>query len=227
LQISTNNQFIVDYTIHQSPADITTMISHLMDYKSLYGFMPDSITTDKGYGSEVNYEFAEQHGITAFAGNNMTKSEKKTKKLCDPESLYYDSQGNYFICPMGQKMHMVSSSKKTTKTGYEQNVSYYQAQRCVGCPLRGVCNKGKDNKKIEINHNAWRHRRKVDKKLNSPEGVRKLIRRSYEPENVFGNIKHNKKFRRFNLRGLKNVETEIGIISLAHNISKFAKKKGA
>jgi len=38
---------------------------------------------------------------------------------------------------------------------------------------------------------------------------------------------NNKKFRRFNLRGLKNVETEIGIISLAHNISKFAKKKGA
>jgi len=37
-------------------------------------------------------------------------------------------------------------------------------------------------------------------------------------EGVFGHIKHNRNFRRFMLRGLLKVRTELGLLSLAHNI---------
>jgi hypothetical protein len=39
---------------------------------------------------------------------------------------------------------------------------------------------------------------------------------------VFANIKHNKNFKRFNLRGIKKVEIEKGLIALAHNFKKMA-----
>jgi hypothetical protein len=39
---------------------------------------------------------------------------------------------------------------------------------------------------------------------------------------VFANIKHNKNFKRFNLRGLRKVEIEAGLIALAHNLQKVA-----
>jgi len=41
-------------------------------------------------------------------------------------------------------------------------------------------------------------------------------------EAVFGNIKHNINFKRFMLRGIEKVETEIGLISMAHNLKKVA-----
>jgi len=41
-------------------------------------------------------------------------------------------------------------------------------------------------------------------------------------EPVFGNIKHNKGFKRFNLRGRKKVEVETGLLALAHNLKKVA-----
>jgi hypothetical protein len=40
-------------------------------------------------------------------------------------------------------------------------------------------------------------------------------------EATFGNIKQNKGFRRFMLRGKEKVEIETGLIALAHNLSKI------
>ncbi|MFN5710956.1 MAG: transposase [Bacteroidota bacterium] len=35
-------------------------------------------------------------------------------------------------------------------------------------------------------------------------------------------MKHNKKFKRFNLRGIKKAEIETGLIAIAHNLKKMA-----
>ncbi|MCF2946410.1 transposase, partial [Paenibacillus tarimensis] len=41
-------------------------------------------------------------------------------------------------------------------------------------------------------------------------------------ESVFGQIKNNRGFRRFLLRGLQKVSLEVGWLSLAHNLLKKA-----
>ncbi|MDQ0192868.1 hypothetical protein J2T20_001217 [Paenibacillus wynnii] len=43
-----------------------------------------------------------------------------------------------------------------------------------------------------------------------------------EPESVFGQLKNNRGFRRFLLRGLSKVTLEVGWLSLAHNLLKQA-----
>ena len=42
-----------------------------------------------------------------------------------------------------------------------------------------------------------------------------------EPESVFAQIKHNRAFRRFLLRGMDKVKTEFGLIAIAHNLAKW------
>ncbi|WP_026814977.1 transposase, partial [Arenibacter certesii] len=59
-------------------------------------------------------------------------------------------------------------------------------------------------------------------KLLSPEGIAHRKQRCWDVEAVFGNIKHNMDFRRFMLRGLDKVETEIGLIAMAHNLKKVS-----
>ncbi|MFB9328495.1 transposase, partial [Paenibacillus aurantiacus] len=44
----------------------------------------------------------------------------------------------------------------------------------------------------------------------------------HEPESVFGQMKNNRGFRRFLLRGLPKVSLEVGWLSLAHNLQKKA-----
>ena len=55
----------------------------------------------------------------------------------------------------------------------------------------------------------------------SEEGVEKRKQR-WKVEAVFGNIKQNKGFKRFFLRGLEKVNTEIGLIAIAHNLQRFS-----
>jgi hypothetical protein len=67
-----------------------------------------------------------------------------------------------------------------------------------------------------------RLRKQAREKLRSEEGYALSIRRMIEPESVFGQIKNNRGFRRFLLRGLPKVSLEVGWISLAHNLLKKA-----
>jgi hypothetical protein len=58
--------------------------------------------------------------------------------------------------------------------------------------------------------------------LLSDEGIRKRKQRSIDVEPVFGQLKHNRNFKRFRLRGLQKVEIEMGLVAMAHNIAKMA-----
>ena len=84
-QISTENQIIVNYTLHQDTNDIHTLAPHLENHKELYGEYPDELTTDAGYGSDENYELLSEKQIIGYVKYNtfdkeQGKSKKKTKK---------------------------------------------------------------------------------------------------------------------------------------------------
>lgn len=121
---------------------------------------------------------------------------------------------------MGQPMNHIGSYTRTTATGYEQTIDKYQAQNCLGCQMRSLCHKAKGNRIIERNHKLVRLKAKAKQKLMSPRGNAHRKQRCWDVEAVFGNIKHNMNFRRCMLRGLEKVETEIGLIAMAHNLKK-------
>ena len=50
VQISTNNQYVVDYTVHQTAGDTTTLIDHILNHEFYYGELPEQVTADAGYG---------------------------------------------------------------------------------------------------------------------------------------------------------------------------------
>ena len=62
-QISTENQIIVHYTIHQNPTDTKTLKPHLENFEQTFGKKAlqelEEITADAGYGSEENYDYLE------------------------------------------------------------------------------------------------------------------------------------------------------------------------
>jgi transposase len=228
-QISTENQIIVNYTIHQNPTDTKTLQPHLENLKETFGKQVfnglEEITADAGYGSEENYDYLEGQGLTAYVKYNTFDKEQdknyQTKhKPFDKENLYYNPDGDFYVCPMGQKMYQTHQTKRMTEAGYTQHLSHYQAQNCEGCPLRGQCFKARGNRSIERNHNLERHKERVRELLLSEKGVKKRKQRTADVEPVFAQLKHNNGFRRFTLKGLEKVELEFGLMALGHNLRK-------
>ena len=226
VQISSNNQYIVNYSIHQSPNDTTTLPEHLESYKAKYGKSPEVVVADAGYGSEENYEYMEEEKIDAFVKYNYFDKEQKKnridKKPFVTEKLYYNEQEDCYYCPMGQKMKKIGQRKKKSENNYLRKMSLYKAINCKGCPVRGICHTQRDNRIISVSHRGNYLKKMAKEKLESEKGIFYRKKRPVEPEPIFGNIKQNKKFKRFYLKGLQKVKTEFGLIAIAHNLAKWA-----
>jgi len=227
IQISTENQFITHYAPYQNPTDTRTFISFLEGFKQRYNQQSTAVVADSGYGSEENYDYLEKEGIEPYVKYSYFHKEQKRafqNNAYLSDNLYYNTQGDYFICPMGQHMTLVGQYTKTNPSGYESCIKRYAAANCKGCPLKGQCHKAKGNRTLEVNHNLRRQKQKAREKLLSDKGLEHRSKRPIEPEAVFGQIKYNKGFNRFKLRGMDGINLEFGLIAIAFNLSKMARK---
>lgn len=224
-QISTSDQFILNYGIYQNPTDTLTLPKHIESFKELYQEYPEVLVADAGYGSEENYELLDKLKIEGYVKFNYFHKEQKKKYKNNPflvSNLFYNKAKDFYVCPMGQRMEKICNSKRKTKSGFEQNYSVYQAKNCEGCPMRSQCHKSKSDRKISVNHNLQKHKSKMRERLKTEQGLKNRSQRPADVEAVFGNIKHNKNFKRFYLRGKENVAIEVGLLALAHNLAKMA-----
>ena len=85
-QVSTNRQFILNYTLHQCAGDTTTYPLHMEEFHSLYGRYPSVSVCDAGYGSEENYLYALRHGIETFIKYSYFHKEQKRNGTADEKT---------------------------------------------------------------------------------------------------------------------------------------------
>ncbi len=224
VQISTNNQYIASYSVHQNTTDTSTLIPHLKSHIKQFGLQPANITADAGYGSEQNYQWLENRRITGYVKHNYFDRDQNTtlrnKRPYTVDKLEYDEEKDLYYCPSGKPMKHKNTFTRAGKNGFKQTISRYQAKNCNGCPLRDECHQQKGNRVIEVNHNGNRLKSKAEKRLKSRRGIEKRKKRCFDTEPVFGNIKHNHGFKRFMLKGLEKVSIETGLLALAHNLRK-------
>ena len=230
LQVSSNSQYIVNYSIHQRPTDTATLPEHIESHKEKYEQAPEVVIADAGYGSEENYQYMEENKIEAYVKYNYFDKEQKKakddKRAFSTENLYYNDQQDCYYCPMGQKMKKIGETEKLSENKYVRQLTLYQAINCGGCPIRAVCHNQKTERIIRVSRAGNYLRRKAKEKLETEIGRRYRKKRPTEVEPIFGNIKQNKKFKRFYLRGIEKVKTEFGLIAIAHNLSKYAMATG-
>lgn len=231
VQIGTENQFIVGFSVHQNPSDTVCLIPHLEQLEKNLNRLPDKIMADAAFGSEENYVYAESKNIEAFLKYSTFDREqgKVKKRKRTPQGRYHASNFHYdentgeVICPEGKSLSYVETREKVTKSGFKTTKYFYRCENGKTCPVRDCCTKAADGERThELSPRLEAYKRQVSERLTSEEGLILRSRRLIEAEAVFGLIKQNMKFRRFNLRGLKKVTTEWGIISMAHNMIKLA-----
>src|SRR5690606_22418685 len=125
VQVSSESQFVIHYTLHQTTNDLHTLKPHLNTFEELYQFLPQELTADAGYGSEENYDFLEEKEIKTYVKYNTFDKENgilksKRKKINDDfhrDNLHYDPKGEVNNGPMGRTMKKVSTKKRKNKDG--------------------------------------------------------------------------------------------------------------
>jgi transposase len=225
VQIGTENQFIVGYSIHQNRTDTGCLIPHLEHFQKMTGRKPKNIIADAGYGSEENYEYIESKQIEAYVKYNEFYLEQKRKFKKNPlnaKNWKYDEKADEFICCRGKHLKYIFTRQRKSDLGYISQRRVYECEDCSNCPLKSKCTRSIGNRRMEVGLRLNMLKEKATQNLLSDKGKKLRSQRAIEVETAFGMIKHNWSFRRFMLRGIDKVKTEWGLLSIAHNLAKLA-----
>jgi len=230
VQIGTENQFVVGFSLHQRAGDTSCLIPHLEGVKQHLGRLPKKIIADAGYGSEENYVYLDDHQLGNFVKYNTfhreqiqhRKPELIRKKMFRSESFPYDEQKDEFTCPADHRLTYRYTRTYKSDNGFQSQRRMYECDHCQTCLLKVECTQAKGNRRIQMSFRLRQFRAQARSNLLSEQGKALRCKRVTEVETVFGQIKHNQRFRRFMLRGLEKTTIEWGLLCLAHNIKKLA-----
>jgi transposase len=225
VQIATENQFILGYGIYQKAADTSVFIPFMDRIKDQLHIPAKNVITDAGYGSEENYDYVVRNNIGNYIKYNNFDYEKTNeykKRNYISDRFVYNQEKDQYECPSGQVLDFAYIKKTKTENGYKSERIVYKSRCCEGCQHKEKCCKGLNNRTIEVSPKLIEYKSTARQNLESENGKKLRSQRGVDVESVFGQIRHNNQFRRFYSKGLKKVNTEWGIISIAHNIKKMA-----
>lgn len=230
IQISSEQQFILNYTVHQNTNDASCYIEHTEDTLEMLNqlALPKFRRSigDSIYGTEQNYEYLEEHKIENYLKYPQFHNERKSKFKNDSfraENFFYNEDQDFYVCPMGQHLTKYETRVIKRKNGFATNVVKYKAQNCNNCPLKGKCLKCETNRTVQRNANLERHKKIARDNLNSLRGIQLRKNRSVDVEPIFGHIKYNRIFKRLTLKGIPKINIELGLLAIAHNLKKMMK----
>ena len=230
VQLGTENQFVVGFSLHQRAGDTSCLIPHLDGLQQRLGRLPRNIVADAGYGSEENYAYLDDRQLGNFVKYNTfhreqirhRKPELIRQKMFRSESFPYDEEKDEFTCPAEKRLTYRYTTTYKSDNGFQSERRMYECDHCQTCPLKPECTRAKGNRRIQMSLRLRQFRAQARSNLLSEQGKALRCERVTEVETVFGQIKHNQHFRRFMLRGLEKTTIEWGLLCFAHNIKKLA-----
>ena len=140
------------------------------------------------------------------------------------ENMNYDEEGDFYVCAAGKKLLRTGSRIRRSKSGFESTVLIYECEDCSKCPYKSKCTKAKGNKHLNVSYNFIKLRENSGENIKTDLGILYRINRSIQVEGAFGIIKQDANFRRFLMRGKKNVFIEILLMAFGFDINKLHNK---
>lgn len=220
------DQFITGVSVHQNTHDGVCFKDHLEHITQQQPVQPDTIIADGIFGTTQNYELLEEKQISSYLKFSTFHAEQKQNykdNIFLKDNFFYDPPSDTYSCPNDELLTLKRTySEIHPRTGYRSEMKEYGCNNCRDCVFYKQCCKSATggNRTITVNQKLELYKVKARANLNSDRGISLRKRRNIEIESCFGDIKHNMGFRRFHVRGLNKVRTEISLVAMAHNLRK-------
>ncbi len=221
MQNLVQNGYVVACGAFMDRNDYRTMIP-MLEKLEKDGFSYDSYCADSGYDIKDNYEWLEKHGKKAYIKPQYHEENRKRKRRKNPSlkcNYSYDEGNDTFTCMRGHTLHHEEDLK-------DGRGVYVCRRGCKSCPLRKQCMLSTadkhDYKRLTIDIEAEKYRRKSEVLITSEKGIEMRINRSIQAEGSFSLLKAAFGYRRFRTHGIRNIETEWMILCMAGNALRYS-----
>lgn len=199
--VVSEDQYILAGILSDEQNDKNLLIPLLNEVKEIFDttqsvILPHSLLADAGYFSYLNVLAEIDYDI------NLIIPPSKERKIQE----YSLDDGN--ISRMEEICNMISDGVRITIPEL-MSMGMFVWQSFINREKKAT------NKEII--------RRIMEARVKSPTGRQLYRKRKYMVEPVFGNIKHNMRFRSFSQKGMDNCEGEFFLAALVHNILKIVR----
>ena len=179
------------------------------------GYRPTILLADAGYFSYDNIDLLNQIGTKSYIPDNFFKVEERGKSKYFLKSMFrFDKVNDCYYCPAGITMPF----KWIQKRDEEPDLKQYIGNHCSICVLKNACTKA--NKRI-ISRDPREHLMEdMRKKLRTEKGKELYQERMSTVEPVFGQMKQNRGFTEFLLRGKDKAKVEFLLCALFITLKK-------
>lgn len=227
VQIGVEGEYIVGVDLFSERSDQLTFIPFMKMLEEKLPEKHENLVADAGYESEENYMYLAATGQVPYIKPSSYESVRKRSfknNIGRRENMIYDAEYDEYICHNEKRLRYIYSTSRKSKSGYRSETKIYECKDCEGCLHKARCTKAQGNKRIQV---AWKFnelRETSMVNITSEFGRQLRMNRSIQVEGAFGILKEDFGFRRFLLRGKKNVKTEFVLLSFGFNINKLHKK---
>ena len=217
VQFAVNSGFITGIGVFSNRTDFGTLIPFLTYLWHKHGKSYRNVVADSGYESLANYRWLFENGQTAFikpANYESGKKRSSKSQVGRMENMGYYEPDDCFICKNGRHLDLSSHYTSHAKDGTERKISVYRCEDCSGCPYRAACCKAKDSEKRKEIFVCWEFqnlRKNSYHNITTEEGKLLRCNRSIQAEGAFGQLKHNRNFKRFLTGGKVKVLAELQV----------------
>ena len=211
--VDEHSQIVVGMKVVQDANDRSQLGGMLSEIYENTGCKADMVGADNGYYSPASLKSLNknrQTGVIATA----KRSPQTTSRGYGLNDFVYEEDPDAYICPQGKVLTPGYTYSKG-KTLYRR----YKCAECSGCVSRVACGASNQGKRLDVNE-AERLRQQMETLLATQWGKAQMALRKEVVEPVFGQLKENRGFRRFILRGLVGAWAESSLQFLAHNLTK-------
>ena len=181
------------------------------------GYKPTILLADAGYFSYDNIDLLNQIGTDSYIPDNFFRIEERGRSKYFPKSMFrFDKENDCYYCPAGITMPFKGIQKRDD----EPELKQFIGDHCSICVLKNACTK---TKKRIISRDPREHLMEdMRKKLRTEDGKELYQERMSTVEPVFGQMKQNRGFTEFLLRGEDKAKVEFLMMCIVHNIEKIA-----
>jgi transposase len=221
--VDEKEQIIVAADLVDEENDLHQIEPMIENVKKTLGYKPTIVLADAGYFSYDNVKFLLDEEIDAYIPDNFYEVEKRGKTKKFRKLLFtYDEKKDSYYCPAAFEIPFTRIQKREN----EPDLRYYVCKYCSLCVLINACT---DSKNRTITRDPREHLMEdMRAKLNTKEGTEQYQKRMCTVEPVFGQMKQDRGFREFLLRGKRKTKIEFLMMCTVHNIKKivdFMKRK--
>ena len=248
--VDAKHQIIVDARAHGTGAEQELLLPVVAALATLRT-SATVLTADAGYHSDANLaalavldvpaliadpdmrkrdeRFAdrEHHTTAPNPLHGKSGATKKALPVFAPSDFTYDADARTGVCSAGESLCRKGASHVTN--GYVGEHFGWAKRDGVPCAMRTQCLRTPEttvvrNVALFRGHEdaaSETHTRRMQQRLDTPEGRAQYGRRFATVEPVFANVRYNKRLDRFTLRGRTKVNGQWLLFCLVHNIEKL------